>query len=212
MRKIAIAIFAVSGLFVSCQTSIEDKAADLIKESVCKSLYQPESYESVEIQLDSAFAPYDLPEFYDAWLKIPEIYKDYTSAENQVEAKKSILSIYSGSYLSRSNNYESAKEAYEKALQSLELETKRFQKAFKKIGTIVEKDSVFVGYKAQHKYRAKDDSGKPFFGEELFFFNKEMNQIVAKYDMKDEKFIAMKNLKDMLRDAIELMVEAEESK
>ena len=82
----------------------------------------------------------------------------------------------------------------------------------KKIGTIVEKDSVFVGYKAQHKYRAKDDSGKPFFGEELFFFNKEMNQIVAKYDMKDEKFIAMKKTQDMFRDAIELMVEAEESK
>ena len=61
MKKIAIAIFAVSGLFVSCQTSIEDKAADLIKESVCKSLYQPESYESVEIQLDRAFAPYELP-------------------------------------------------------------------------------------------------------------------------------------------------------
>ncbi len=39
-----------------------------------------------------------------------------------------------------------------------------------------------------------------------------MNQIVAKYDMKDEKFIAMKNLKDMLRDAIELMDEMEESK
>ncbi len=39
-----------------------------------------------------------------------------------------------------------------------------------------------------------------------------MNQIVAKYDMKDEKFIAMKKTQDMFRDAIELMVEAEESK
>lgn len=210
MKKIAFAIFAVSGLFVSCQTSIEDRAADLIKESVCKSLYQPESYESVEIQLDSAFAPYDLPEFYDAWLKIPEIYKDYTLAQNKVEVEKSIIPVSPVSFGSRSNKYES--EAYENALKSLEFETKRFQKAFKNIGAIVERDSVFVGYKAQHKYRAKDDSGKTFFGEELFFFNKEMNQIVAKYDMKDEKFIAMKKTQEMLKDVIELMVEAEEGK
>lgn len=57
--------FAFSTLvLVACSQSQEQKAEVLIKESLKKSLYKPETYKPVETKVDSAFAPYDDPAFF----------------------------------------------------------------------------------------------------------------------------------------------------
>ena len=58
-----LALFAV--IVVACGQSQEQKAETLIKENLKKSLYKPESYKPVETKVDSAFAPYDDPAFFE---------------------------------------------------------------------------------------------------------------------------------------------------
>ena len=52
-------------VLVACSQSQEKKAEALIKESLKKSLYKPETYKPVETKVDSAFAPYDDPAFFE---------------------------------------------------------------------------------------------------------------------------------------------------
>ena len=56
MKKIFyLALVAI--VMVACGQSQEQKAEYLIKESLKKSLYKPETYKPVETKVDSAFAP-----------------------------------------------------------------------------------------------------------------------------------------------------------
>ena len=62
MNKIFyLVLFAM--VMVSCSKSKEQKAEALVKESVKKVLFKPETYKPVETKVDSAFAPYDDPGF-----------------------------------------------------------------------------------------------------------------------------------------------------
>jgi hypothetical protein len=55
---------------ISCSQSQKDKVNALIQESVRKSLAYPESYKPLETVVDSAFAPFDDPVFYEKTLEI----------------------------------------------------------------------------------------------------------------------------------------------
>ena len=64
MKKICITISLAIFLLSSCNNSPTDKANVLIKDDMRKSLIITDSYEPVETKVDSAFAPFDEPEFY----------------------------------------------------------------------------------------------------------------------------------------------------
>lgn len=69
MKKIMVFILAIMTI-MSCSQSQEDKVNALIQKSVKKSLSNPESYLPIETVVDSAFAPFDNPSFYEKTLEI----------------------------------------------------------------------------------------------------------------------------------------------
>lgn len=69
MKKILLFSLAVICL-MSCSQSPDNKAKLLIRESVEKALVHPESYKPLETVVDSAFAPFDDPAFYEKTLEI----------------------------------------------------------------------------------------------------------------------------------------------
>ena len=58
---------------ISCSQPSENKVDTLIQESVKKSLSHPESYLAIETVVDSAFAPFDDPSFYERTLEISKM-------------------------------------------------------------------------------------------------------------------------------------------
>lgn len=76
MKKIFyLALVAI--VIVACKQSQEQKAEYLIKESLKKSLYKPETYKPVETKVDSAFAPYDDPAFFEELAELGEMNSEY---------------------------------------------------------------------------------------------------------------------------------------
>ena len=133
MKRIIFTIFAVSAFLVSCQKSNEDKAYDLIKDRMGKVLYHPESYESVEIVIDSAFTPFDSPEFYENTLKVAKICLEIDQLEKEIKLAKSSMAIWSGPYQSAfgRNEYKEAKEKFE---EEEKLEKEEAQEEIEYIG------------------------------------------------------------------------------
>lgn len=200
MKKILFAIIAISGLLVSCQKSNEDKAAALIKDSMNKTLYHPETYEGVETQLDSAFAPFDSPEFYETTLKVAKLGVEISQAEEEMKDAKSSMSIWSGPYQTAfgRNEYNEAKEKYDNASAQKDKATEKAQKLADQLKTELQKEPVFIGFKARHKYRANNNAGNTVFGEAKFVFDKELTQVIAEYDMEGEEYLAVQQLFKMM--------------
>ena len=60
MKKVLYLILVLIVL-AACSQSPEQKAEVLIKDSLKKSLYKPDTYKPVDTKVDSAFTPYDDP-------------------------------------------------------------------------------------------------------------------------------------------------------
>lgn len=193
MNRILLGV-AMVALFVSCSKSPEEKANALIEKDIKKVLYHPETYDPAETQVDSAFAPFDDPEFYD---KTVELYKLGMSIENydrNMKSAKSSMSIWNEPYHTAfgRNKYKEAKDKYEDNEQkkkSAEAKVKELIEELKT--TIMDKGQQFIGFKARHRYRASNNEGQIVFGEMEYLFDKDMNEIITSYDMDDLDYKAV---------------------
>lgn len=173
----------------SCQKSPEAKAESLIENTLKKNLYHPESYEAVETQLDSAFTPLDDPRFYEKTLKLAIYDQEAVKLDKDLKEAKSSMAIFSDRYSEYSRNeYQEAKEKYEKKQAELETIKDKAEKLIDEIRAETQKSPSFIGFKAKHKYRANNNAGNTMFGMQLFLFDKEISSIITSYDMDAEEY------------------------
>lgn len=173
----------------SCQKSPEAKAESLIENTLKKNLYHPESYEAVETQLDSAYAPLDDPKFYEKTLKLANYNSQAIELDKEMKQAKSSMAIYSDRYSEYSRNeYQEAKEKYENTQAELETLKSKVEKLVEEIKAETQKTPSFIGFKARHKYRANNNAGNTVFGMQLFLFDKEISSIITSYDMDAEEY------------------------
>lgn len=191
MKKIIILFSMAMIMFCtqSCQKSPEAKAESLIENTLKKNLYHPESYEAVETQLDSAYAPLDDPKFYEKTLKLANYNSQAIELDKEMKQAKSSMAIYSDRYSEYSRNeYQEAKEKYENTQAELETLKSKVEKLVEEIKAETQKTPSFIGFKARHKYRANNNAGNTVFGMQLFLFDKEISSIITSYDMDAEEY------------------------
>lgn len=191
MKKIIILFSMAMIMFCtqSCQKSPEAKVESLIENSLKKNLYHPESYEAVETQLDSAYAPLDDPKFYEKTLKLANYNSQAIELDKEMKQAKSSMAIYSDRYSEYSRNeYQEAKEKYENTQAELETLKSKVEKLVEEIKAETQKTPSFIGFKARHKYRANNNAGNTVFGMQLFLFDKEISSIITSYDMDAEEY------------------------
>lgn len=178
----------VAIVVVACGQSQEQKAESLIKESLKKSLYKPETYKPIETKVDSAFAPYDDPAFFEELAELGKMNSEYEELESKAKHAKSSMAIWSGPYMSAysRNEYQEAKADYEEANAKLEkLKTKGI-KQFKKVANMLQESNKFIGYKAVHNYRADNNADNTLIGNTIFFIDKNFEEIT--YSMELEEY------------------------
>ena len=201
MKKILLAVFAVAALMASCQKSNQEKADALVGEEMKKILYFPDSYEAVETVLDSAFSPLDDPALYEKTLKMTEHLKNLTQLDERMKIDKSTMAIYSGPYQTAydRDKCNEAKEEYvnasEEKKKSLEAVTNISNEIKAKYANV----HKFIGFKAQHTYRAKNNAGNTLIGKIEFIFDKDLTHVVAQYDMDSEEYQSVQYLYKMMK-------------
>lgn len=207
MKKIVFLLICVTITF-ACTQSPQKKAEALIKESVQKTLYFPDSYEAVETQLDSAFSPFNDPKVVETILDLCRKGVDLEDLELEMKQAKSSMSIWSGPYMTAfgKNEYNEAKAKFEDAETKYNALINKVQKISEGLKDQFEKAPEFIGYKAHHRYRAKNNAGGVVMGDMAFFLNKDLTAIVAQWD---EEEIEMYNA--FLQQAAEAAELAQES-
>ena len=131
-----------------------------------------EKYEEINSSLMDA----DVINDQDRYKKLMKEYKTLTPlVEKYREYKKA------------ESEYNEAKEKYDNAVAAKESATKKVQALADELKKELDKEPVFIGLKARHKYRANNNAGQTVFGETKFLFNKDLTEVVAEYDMDGEE-------------------------
>lgn len=202
MKKIFyLALVAI--VMVACGQSQEQKAEYLIKESLKKSLYKPETYKPVETKVDSAFAPCDDPAFFEELEELGKMNSEYEELESKAKHAKSSMAIWSGPYMSAygRNEYQEAKSDYEEANAKLEKLKTKGRKQFEKIANMLQVSNKFIGYKAVHNYRADNNAGNTLIGNTIFFIDKNFEEIT--YSMEVDEYNQVQEAISSLKEQIE---------
>ncbi len=193
MKKLyLLLITAILILPVSCIKSQMDKTNELIETHIQKMLVIPESYDPVETILDSAYAPYDSPELLALTYKVSQMGIELQNLKDKAKIAKSFMSIweedpYSSSFAQ--NEYQESKAEYEQIVEQQKEVEKRLTKAGEEMKELLQKEPEFIGYKATHRYRAKNNAGQVLIGDQFYIFNKDLTEILASYDMDSDEYI-----------------------
>lgn len=188
-------------LLASCAKTPEQKAEALIKEQLQKNLYHPDTYAPSETQLDSAFAPYDDPNFYEKTLKLAKLGVAINKFDSEASFEKSNMAISSGPYQTAydRNSYREAKDKYDKAIAKRQKAKEEAAKLGEELKKMKEQKETFIGFKAIHSYRANNNAGQTLSGKAEFLFDKDMKEVIATYDMDSEEYQAVAYLYKMMR-------------
>lgn len=180
-----LAVFSL--MIAACGQTPEQKAESLIKESLKKSLYKPETYKPIETKVDSAFAPYDDPAFFDELEKLGKMSREIDVLEHQAKRAKSSMALWSGPYQTAFDRekYQEAKDEFDEADAKIEKLRSRVKKTFDKILSTLQEGPKFIGFKAFHSYRANSNAGNTLIGNMVFFIDKEFEQITYKMELEE---------------------------
>ena len=192
MKKILF--FAASViLFGSCTKSPEQKVNALVKEYLEKTLYHPDTYAPTNTELDSAFTPYDDPVFYEKTLKLAKLGVLIEECNDDASSAKRGMAIWSGPYQSSFDrvNYKEDKAKYDEAIQKKKKALAECEELGKELKKLKNQKEEFIGFKAVHSYRANNNAGQTIGGSVLFIISKNLNSILATYDMDSEEYKAV---------------------
>ena len=186
MKKCIYLLF-LTVIAVACSQSQEKEAEALIKESLKKTLYKPETYKPVETKVDSAFAPYDDPAFFEELAKLVQMNSEYDDLKEKAKDAKSSMSLWSGSYMTAyaKNEYQEAKEEYDEANAKIEKLKTKGKKQYEKVANMLKESRKFIGYKAIHNYRADNNAGNTLICNTIFFIDKDFEEITYSIDVED---------------------------
>ena len=159
----------------ACSRTQEEKANLLIKEDIQKVLVKPDTYEPIETKLDSAFAPYETPEFMENTLKCVQLFMEIEGYKEKIKDARSMMTMYEDNLGSPyfKNEYNEYKAEYKEATNKRNEIEKRLKRSGKKLKELANAKREFIGYKAMHHYRADNNAGKTVLGTDFYLFDKD---------------------------------------
>lgn len=186
----------------SCKSK-EEKALEIIKNEMFKTLYDFESYEPIETKIDSSFSSlYTDTTVLRHGYTIAALLSQSDEYIEKIEDAKSTMEIWSDSYSSYSRNrYNEAKKEFDENLKKAMLVLDLVKLQSDTIRDIA-KNYIpkYNGWKVSHKFRCKTKGGTPTIGDYIYIFDKDMKYIIYKEDIDDKD---LNKVKKLIKEAIE---------
>ena len=199
-----VIIMALTAIFIlsGCKSK-EEKALEIIKNEMFKTLYDFESYQPIETKVDSAFlSVYTDSVIIKYGYILNEFLKDANEALKEIKEAHSSMDIWSDSYSEYGREqYYKAKEKADKELKkaNLYIEIMNAQSdTIKQRAQNIKPE--FYGWKVTHKFRCKTKGGNSTIGNYIYYFDRNVKNIIYQEDTEDEDLAKVKNL---IKEAIE---------
>lgn len=212
MKKILLWLPIIVLTILSGCKSKEEKAIEMIKKEMFKTLYDYESYQPIETTVDSAFySPYTDSTILSHGYVIKELLSEANKNLEEIKEAHTSMEIWSDSYSSYGlTKYYDAKEKMSSALEKGNLYIKYMNIEGDSI-RMLSKDikSTFYGWKVTHKFRCKTKGGNSTIGNYVYIFDKKIEHIIYKEDTEDEDLI---NTKSLIKECLEKEVAFNDTK
>lgn len=156
---------------LSACKSQEDKLNELIADATKSTLYIPESYDPVSTDCDSLFANYISETNINKSASFGKIMKEAKSLQRKVEFCKDLSW--------NTQHYES----------KLNKRLNEAQKIIEDIYNQLQESGEFIGFLADHKFRAKNNDGQVNFGEYIFILDKDKAHILSTFNGRNENVL-----------------------
>lgn len=200
MKKI-LSFLLASLLLFGCQ-SREEKAQELIKQDMFKTLYDFASYEPIETKIDSAFTSIytdTLALLYANTIKI--LFENLNDKKAEYKSAKRTMRMWADSS-SPLEIYEfnEAKRKVDEYIDRVDDTLKEADDTYMKIRERSEKKGrSFIGWEARHKFRCKTRGGNFDIGNYLYVFDKDMKKILRSEDLDNKDNL---QLIEIIREAL----------
>jgi len=194
MRK-AICFVTTLLLFVACSQTDKDRAEALIKDALQLELYNPDTYKPVDTHLDSAFAPYDDPAFFDQVEALVTLQLNIQQLDSNLRAAKDTMALLTVPMSDTDEQkYEEARGKYESSMAELDEVRLKGDSLLVDIVRTLQRERRFIGYKVVHAYRADDSAGNMQAGNTVFLIDSLFSRVVYSLELtsyeKIQKIIA----------------------
>lgn len=200
MKKL---FFIATILMAACTMSLDKKADSLIQDEMKKTLFHPDSYDPVETVVDSAFAPNDDPALFEKMGKFAQIAGEIESLEEEASHYKSTIAIWSGPYIDAygKQQKEEAQSKLDKVNSEIERLTSKGIKIGDEIKSTLNTKRKFIGFKANHSYRAQNNMGNVLMGRSLFIIDEKLEKVL--FSCESEEYEQMQEAIEMIREKME---------
>jgi len=210
MKKLHFVLLSILLVLNCSPKSREQKVRELVEPLIIANLPTPESYEFIDVQIDSCFTDSKLTaETLEVERAFHKLYNEYKQTQKDIEYAQSKVEIYEG-YNGPSKYY---KEKYKKTKAELEKAQYKSSKAKKAIlqlyidnRKLIESTNnhEFLGYMALYRYRQDfsfdSDVIKKIVNEQILFLNQDLTEItnsISKFEMsKFEEFFEEFDIED----------------
>ena len=192
--RILLLLFTLPLIFTSCKSK-EDKAAELVKNELSKTLYNFESYEPIETKVSEAYEnAYNDTTCFSQAMAISYIMSKTSKALDEAKDAKERAEIwgpptyYSSSYSdSQYRKYSAeAKEKADEALKGYEL--------FKTMGSALT-DSIklldnkkVIGWEIKHRFRCKTRGGQNTIADYRYIIDPNFKTVYFCEDLDDDDY------------------------
>lgn len=188
MKKLLFVTISVF-ILLSC-TSREDKINKLIQEEMFKTLFDFESYELIEIKIDSAYNSlrFDGNTLQEAYT-ISRLYDEVGEGLEKFNEALKFRNLWSGIDYKKAKQYEAeSREIYKKTGEK-SIELYEAQLKLLEINDTI--SHGLIGWRVEHKFRCKTKGGFFDIGNYLYIVNLDMTDILYTINLDDEKEIML---------------------
>lgn len=192
-------IILISCLFcISCSKSKEEKIQELVDNSIKNDLFFPDSYDPIEVYIDSVFDNMLSPENIEMADRIIKIDNEIKALNDDIEYEMEVLGLYYNSSLFK---YEIAQS--KRKIQNLE--NSRFEKEnqlmqlFNSLQEQYWQRREFTGYCAIQKFRAKNNDNQICIGQYAVYIDTEATKSIAYYDLSSKQLVAYNNIIELIQ-------------
>lgn len=191
LRLLLMSIFVISGVgYSQTPQTKEERATSLVQQSLHEELFVRSSYESVEMKLDSAFSPFDSPEYFDKLVEINKLGFKAVAMYKVRDNLEKLISLYESKssqarHISK-QTYLKTRDRYRALTDSINLMVEQINILSESVAQSSEERAEFIGFKATHTYKVVDRDGQILRRKQYLLYDKDISKIIASYNLNDE--------------------------
>ena len=189
MKHVVLLGLAMLSVMLCSQPSAENKVGTFIQESIKKSLTHPESYLAIETVVDSAFAPFDDPVFYEKTLEISKMTLE--SLDYVRKAQEASRDSKTKGNVHLFDSAEAVSNLYNRKVDSL---SAKIQEKGRKLMDMMGTEYRFIGFKVTHVYSVEDDGENATIRKRIFIMDDKLTKSLAEYDASCKEYIMVQTM------------------